>query len=351
MDLSIRVSSVGVNVRASSHAVFVALTVLVMSGAGSPGYYAEREKPYLPVGLFIGAIEEGARIFTPVRLLPFDHPESLRHEFPTVLQLRGNEFPMLIWLGERAGLKLRPTLQRYPAEPRRSWPYPAFRMPPDSTTLRCATVVRYPRADAPLPGLRAVLYDNRELVAFIVDTRGISLAERGMDRPTSMGLDVSRAQLLEAIATSAPPAGGSRFVAEIWEAPMEDAPAVTHGELDLSGPWATGSEGEPTARRLVVRPPCNYSPSLFLLEQRSDTVLAWSIPESWAQGVPSPHVQSSMPMEGRVTGVNVTLGVPGRRYVLRYDSTSGHLRGTLNGAPFWAVPQDIIRPTGCIPPP
>jgi hypothetical protein len=42
---------------------------------------------YLTFGIFIGKIEEGARIFTPVRLLPFGHPEALNHEFPTETQL------------------------------------------------------------------------------------------------------------------------------------------------------------------------------------------------------------------------------------------------------------------------
>jgi hypothetical protein len=39
------------------------------------------------------------------------------------------------------------------------------------------------------------------------------------------------------------------------------------------------------------------------------------------------------------------------RYVLRYDEESGHLRGTLNGAPFWAVRQQLVRSEGCIPVP
>lgn len=39
------------------------------------------------------------------------------------------------------------------------------------------------------------------------------------------------------------------------------------------------------------------------------------------------------------------------RYLLRYDSTSDHLRGTLNGVPFWAVRQDVVRPERCIPVP
>jgi hypothetical protein len=47
--------------------------------------------------------------------------------------------------------------------------------------------------------------------------------------------------------------------------------------------------------------------------------------------------------------VDLAMSITGGRYVLRYDSTSGHLRGTLNGAPFWAVRQEIVRPEGCVP--
>jgi hypothetical protein len=38
-------------------------------------------------------------------------------------------------------------------------------------------------------------------------------------------------------------------------------------------------------------------------------------------------------------------------YRLRYDSTSEHLRGTLNDKPFWAIRRDVVHPEGCIPPP
>jgi hypothetical protein len=159
--------------------------------------------PYAPVGLFIGSIEEGARIFTPTRLLPFGHPEAGTHQFPTVLQLHGPEFSLLVWLGEQAGYRLWPTLERYPREPARDWPYAGFRQPPDSMALKKARMVRRPRADAPLPGLRAVVFDGVSPIAFIVDTRGLSLAERKMSRATSMGLDLSRADFLAAMQRAA----------------------------------------------------------------------------------------------------------------------------------------------------
>ena len=129
--------------------------------------------------------------------------------------------------------------------------------------------------------------------------------------------------------------------------PVRSSPAG----VDLTGTWATGSTGEPDVPRIVLRPECNHSPAVWLLEQRGDTVRAWAIPERRAQGVVSPHPLSAAPAEGRVSGVNLTLRMAGASYVLRYDSTSGHLRGTREGAPFWAVRQDVVRPQGCLPPP
>ena len=167
-------------------------------------------KPFLPVGLFIGQVEEGARIFTPVRLLPFEHPEALGHDFPTVLQLYGSEYEALLWLGDQAGLRLRATLQRYPREPSPTWPYTEFRPPPDTTALRTVPVSHRSRSEAPLPGLRVVLYQDGKPILFIVDTRGLSLEVRGMRLPTTMGLDLNRREFLEALehgASLEPPNG------------------------------------------------------------------------------------------------------------------------------------------------
>lgn len=170
---------------------------------------------YLPVGLFFGRIEEGARVFTPARLLPLDHPESLGHDFPTVLQLHATEFPALLWLGRQAGLQLWATLQRYPTEPSPDWPYDGHQPPPDSTALRGVPVHRLPNSSSPLPGLRAALFHDRHLVAFIVDTRSLSLAERGMTAPTTMGLDMTRAQFLELMARAAAYAPAEGFGAVV----------------------------------------------------------------------------------------------------------------------------------------
>ena len=98
-------------------------------------------------------------------------------------------------------------------------------------------------------------------------------------------------------------------------------------------------------------PQCNYSPADWIIEQSGDTVRAWQIPESHAQGIATREAVSRVATEGWVSGVDLVMGMSGTRYVLHYDSTSGHLRGTLNGTPFWAVRQEIVRPDGCIPVP
>ena len=181
-----------------------ALAIALLATTAPTRARAQQPNSSAPIGIFIGAIEEGARIFTPTRLLPFGHPEALQHQFPTALQLHGTEFQMLVWLGAQAGYRLWPTLERYPMEPGSDWPYAEFRQPPDTTMLRTARIVHRPRAESPLPGLRAVLFDGSNLIAFIVDTRGLSLADRGMSRPTSMGLDLTRAQLVAKLQQAAP---------------------------------------------------------------------------------------------------------------------------------------------------
>lgn len=184
-----------------------------LCAATSARAQATASPPYLTIGVFIGAIEEGARIFTPVRLLPFAHPESKGHQFPTVLQLHRGEDRLLLVLGRRAGLLLDATLERYPTEPDTLWPYRPFQPPPVAVFETVQTRVR-PAHEAPLPGLRAVAYLDRFPLAFIVDTRGHSLAERHMARATAMGLDITRAELLSALAraSAAVPAGGAAIL-------------------------------------------------------------------------------------------------------------------------------------------
>jgi len=154
-------------------------------------------KPFATVGLFFGNVSEGARMFTPVRLLPFDLPESQGHQFPTVLQLHGTEYPFLILLGEKIGLKLRATLQRYPTQPDSQWPYPQFTEPP-LEEFRQAELTHQIDSSNSIPGLRIVALYRNVPVGFIIDTRNLTLSERHMRSPTTMGLDINRNDLLKA---------------------------------------------------------------------------------------------------------------------------------------------------------
>jgi len=124
-----------------------------------------------------------------------------------------------------------------------------------------------------------------------------------------------------------------------------------YAAVNLTGEWTTGSAGEPGARLIMLQPECNYSPALWIIEQEGDTVRAWQIPASHAQGIATREAVSSAPAQGWISGLDVTIGTGSQGYVLRYDSTSAHLRGTLNGAPFWAVRVDVVRREDCIPPP
>ena len=130
-----------------------------------------------------------------------------------------------------------------------------------------------------------------------------------------------------------------------------DSASAAHALVDVTGTWATGSSAEPNVRRVQLRLECNYTPPLWILQQSGDTVRAFLLPEGRAQGARPPDPPPNIPAKGRLSGLSLTLEKPGSRYVLRYDSASGHLRGTLNGQPFWAVREDVIRATGCIPPP
>ena len=172
--------------------------------------YGRAQEP-LVFGLFIAGVEEGARIFTPVRLLPFTHPDAFNHEFPNALVNTTAEVDALVHVGEQAGLRLRTTLLRYPKPPVEEWPYPEFAGPPLSC-IQAAPVERIER-EAPLPGLRALAVQDGKPLVFIVDTRGLSLEQRQMERVTSMGLDMTRAQFLERLAGAVPAGarGGCRI--------------------------------------------------------------------------------------------------------------------------------------------
>ncbi len=198
---------------------------------------------YVTTGLFIASIEEGGRIFTPVRFLPDTHPEAAGHQFPTVLRLHRGEDHLLVLLGRHAGLLLGATLQRYPAQPDTEWPYAPFVAPPAGAFDSVAPIVR-PSREAPLPGLRAVACLDRFPLAFIVDTRGLTLAERHMTAPTTMGLDVTRAQFLDALAraaATAPAAGAAIVVYQRRVPPGSDEQPCASNRLVPRRPWSRSS--------------------------------------------------------------------------------------------------------------
>jgi hypothetical protein len=123
-------------------------------------------------------------------------------------------------------------------------------------------------------------------------------------------------------------------------------------EVDLTGRWATGSMSEPSVAKIVLQPPCRITPAAWILQQRGDTIQAWSFPESYAQGIArGPSGPATDPARGRISGLNVVIRDAESRYVLRYDTATAHLRGTKNGAPFWAVRQEIVRVQECPPVP
>ncbi len=135
--------------------------------------------------------------------------------------------------------------------------------------------------------------------------------------------------------------------------PAADDTAASDQRFDLSGEWATGSgSAEPEAQSFTLRPQCLHHPAAWILEQTGDSVDAIVIPESFDQGVAQKGpLRLPSSARGKVSGLNVTLDEPNAHYRLRYDPETGHLRGTLNGQPFWAVRQEVVQPGGCLPPP
>ena len=118
---------------------------------------------------------------------------------------------------------------------------------------------------------------------------------------------------------------------------------------DLSGGWTTGSANEPPPGPVVQHPSCAYNPAVWVIQQTGNTLKAWEFPESFNQGIkragPGPQRVEASP--GTISGVDVLIADGESRFVLRYDAESGHLRGTRNGARFWAARQSIVRAGAC----
>ena len=157
--------------------------------------------------------------------------------------------------------------------------------------------------------------------------------------------------LCAAVACGASAHSRAKVQAAAAPAPTVAQPRTGHADVNLTGAWATGSANEPDAKQIVLHPQCNYSPALWVIQQDGDTVRAWQIPESYEKGVASTEAVSNVPAEGWVSGIDVTIASSAAHYRLHYDSTSAHLRGTLNGAPFWAVRLEVVRDERCIPVP
>ena len=114
--------------------------------------------------------------------------------------------------------------------------------------------------------------------------------------------------------------------------------------VDLSGGWATGEGNEPPHGPVNPHPSCAYNPAVWLIQQKGNALRAWAFPESYNQGIArrEPLARIS-PDSGSISGSDLRIVGADVRIVARYDSASGHLRGTRNGKPFWAARQIIAR--------
>ena len=106
----------------------------------------------------------------------------------------------------------------------------------------------------------------------------------------------------------------------------------------LRGNWMGGSGPEPAERVIFSQAQCRYHPPAWVLDASGDSVFSYHFPASYEQGVArrEPPVRT-LPAVGRVRRDTIFLNDGSDRYVVQYDSVSGHLRGTRNGQPFWAV--------------
>ena len=134
---------------------------------------------------------------------------------------------------------------------------------------------------------------------------------------------------------------------------IEPTPAEDIGQIapavDLSGSWTTGSDGEPQGPTVVTHTGCSVNPAEWVLSQEGDSIRAWAFPVTYNQGVATKGLgpERMHAATGRISGIEVRIDDAGSHYRLRYDVESQHLRGTLNGKPFWAVRHVVMRPGAC----
>ena len=119
--------------------------------------------------------------------------------------------------------------------------------------------------------------------------------------------------------------------------------------VDLTGSWYVGTGAEPQVPSITLHPGCANNPAEWVIRQAGNAIEAWTFPESFNQGVAraGPGQARVNPARGTISGVDLTLDDAGSRVVMRYDSASGHLRGTRDGRPFWALRQVIVRSEAC----
>lgn len=119
--------------------------------------------------------------------------------------------------------------------------------------------------------------------------------------------------------------------------------------VDLTGSWATGTGPGPAVARVTLHPSCTYNPPAWIIRQTGNLLEAWAFPESYNQGivVRGPGRARIAAARGTISGLDVAIDDGGTRYALRYDETSGQLRGTRSGEPFWAVRQEVVRTHAC----
>lgn len=179
--------------RALPGRVILGIGLLAAALASATETHAQEREPLL-FGIYLGAPELGERIFSAVRMFPVDHPEALGHEYPTASRFHRREVDILLRLGETVGLDLYATLMRHPAYPADDWPYEDFAPPPQALLSSRDTVL----VSAPAPGVRVAAYLDGTPLAFLIDTRDLTLEQRGMSRPTSSGLDIGREEFVGA---------------------------------------------------------------------------------------------------------------------------------------------------------
>jgi len=165
------------------------------------------EKDFIPIGFTLGDLTLGERVITFHRLLPFDHPETQGHQFPTATVFTKKEVEIFMHLGNQIGWNLYATLWRHPATPVDDWMYPDYPELPLAKIKELAIVK--PKSPPPLKGLKAVCFLNNEPVIYIIDTRGITLAERGMQRATAGGIDMTRREFLDKLREAQKESSGS----------------------------------------------------------------------------------------------------------------------------------------------